>query len=121
MRLRLLSDLHFEFHKDAGASFVESLDPSGVDVLVVAGDLAVDDGIGPALDRLCTRFAESTLVYVHGNHEFYGTGRPEVLRETAEAAQRNANLRWLDGGIVEIAGRRFLGAPMWFPKPDAKG
>ena len=35
MRLQLLSDLHFEFHRDHGRSFVSSLDPSGVDILVV--------------------------------------------------------------------------------------
>jgi predicted phosphodiesterase len=119
-RIRFFSDLHFEFHKDAGASFVESLDPQGVDVLVVAGDLAVADGIGPALDLLCTRFTESDVVYVHGNHEFYGTGREEVLEVTRAAAKRHRNLRWLDGDVVEIAGRRFLGAPMWFARPDAK-
>jgi Icc-related predicted phosphoesterase len=121
MRIRVLSDLHFEFHRDAGASFVESLDPTGVDVLVVAGDLAVDDGIGPALDLLCARFVERAVVYVHGNHELYGTGRDEVLAITREAARRNGNLRWLDGDTVELGGRRFLGAPMWFPKPDAEG
>ena len=114
MRVRLLSDIHFEFHKDDGEAFIASLDPSNVDVLVLAGDIAVAEGIGPALDRLCTRFAESTVVYVHGNHEFYGSNRDAVVEITRAAVGRHANLRWLDGDVTEIGGRRFLGAPLWF-------
>ena len=68
-RLLLLSDLHFEFHKDAGESFVASLAPTGIDVLVLAGDIAVGAGIGPALDLMCARFRASTVVYVHGMGE----------------------------------------------------
>jgi predicted phosphodiesterase len=52
MHIQLLSDLHFEFHADHGQSFVESLDPRGVDVLVLAGDIAVGDGIADAPDAL---------------------------------------------------------------------
>ena len=70
-----LSDLHFEFHRDGGAALVASLDPTRADVLVVAGDLAVADGIAPALDLLCERYAPRPVVYVHGNHELYGTTR----------------------------------------------
>ena len=118
MRLQVLSDLHFEFHADAGASFVGSLNPEGVDVLVVAGDLAVGEGIGPALDLLCTRYARSVVVYVHGNHEFYGCPRERVVAVTRAACGRHTNLRWLDAMLVEIQGVRFLGAPLWFARVD---
>ena len=33
MRLQLLSDLHFEFHRDGGRSFVDSLDPEGIETI----------------------------------------------------------------------------------------
>ena len=36
MRVQVLSDLHFEFHRDGGEEFVRLLDPTDVDVLVVA-------------------------------------------------------------------------------------
>ena len=119
MQLQILSDLHFEFHADAGQSFVASLDPRGVDVLVLAGDIAVGNGIGAALDRLCARYADAVVVYVHGNHELYGTTRESVVAITHAAAGRNSNLRWLDKTTVEIGGHRFLGAPLWFPRPAA--
>ncbi|HVH46818.1 MAG TPA: metallophosphoesterase [Labilithrix sp.] len=119
MRIQYLSDLHFEFHADDGASFVESLDPQDIDVLVVAGDFAVGKGIGPALDRICTRYRCAVVVYVHGNHEFYGCTRAEVLAITRAAADRNPNLRWLDGDVTVIDGVRFLGVPLWFSRLGA--
>lgn len=120
MRFHLLSDIHFEFHQDGGRAFVESLDPEGIDVVVLAGDIAVGDGIGPALDLVCRHFAEATVVYVHGNHEFYRSSREAVHAHTRRACDDHANLRWLDCEAVEIGGRRFLGAPLWFPeRPEA--
>jgi predicted phosphodiesterase len=114
MRLQLLSDLHFEFHADGGRSFVESLDPAGIDVLVLAGDIAVGAGIPGALALFCERYAGADVVYVHGNHEYYGTNRESVVRWTKEASSRHSNLSWLDSELVEIRGRRFLGGPLWF-------
>jgi len=117
MRIQYLSDLHFEFHADDGESFVASLDPSGIDVLVIAGDLAVGEGIASALDRLCRRYANAHVLYVHGNHEYYGSDRETIVRISRAAEQRNANLRWLDGDVVTLNGTRFVGAPLWFRHP----
>jgi predicted phosphodiesterase len=61
MRLQLLSDLHFEFHRDGGHAFVDSLDPTGIDVLVLEGDIAVADGIPTALALLCERFRDAAV------------------------------------------------------------
>jgi predicted phosphodiesterase len=118
MRVQLLSDLHFEFHADEGLSFVESMPPEGVDVLVLAGDIAVAGGIEAALSKFCARYANSTVVYVHGNHEFYGGDRDSVVEETRSAARQHANLAWLDCDAVVIQGRRFLGTPLWFRCDD---
>ena len=115
MRIQILSDLHFEFHADAGASFVASIDPSGDDVLVLAGDLTAGAGLEAALALVSARWKDATVVYVHGNHEFYGSNRAEVLARTRAAERRCPNLRWLDCGTAVVGGRRFVGAPMWFP------
>jgi predicted phosphodiesterase len=120
MRIQLLSDVHVEFHADRGVDFVRSLEPSDVDVLVLAGDIAVGAGIVPALNLFCERYRDATVVYVHGNHEFYGTDRESVLALTREAAALNRNLFWLDSEVVEIRGQRFLGGPLWFERrPEA--
>jgi predicted phosphodiesterase len=120
MRIQLLSDLHFEFHRDRGNGFVEWLDPTGVDVLVLAGDVAVAGDIPAALGVICRRYAHARVLYVHGNHEYYGATRQQVVDLTREAMAENANLRWLDSELVEIDGFRFLGTTLWFrPKPEA--
>jgi predicted phosphodiesterase len=119
VRIQLLSDLHFEFHRDAGESFVSSLEPAGVDVLVLAGDIAVGDAIPHALELFCRRYAAGTVVYVLGNHEFYIAGRERVLELVSGAVERHDNLIWLDGGCAEIGGQRFLGTPLWFRREPA--
>jgi predicted phosphodiesterase len=112
--IAVASDLHIEFHADEGATLAAEMDPSGVDVLVLAGDIAVGDGITDALGLFCRRFADSDVVYVHGNHEHYGTRRDDVMRATERALARNANLHFLDGTLEVIRGHRFVGGTLWF-------
>jgi Icc-related predicted phosphoesterase len=114
MRLQLLSDVHTEFHADRGEGFVRSLDPRGVDVLVLAGDIAAGEGLPAALALFCDHYADAHVVFVHGNHEFYGSDREAVLALTHHAVAANPNLVWLDGDVREIAGHRVLGTPLWF-------
>ena len=110
--LQVLSDLHFEFHRDGGAAFVDSLDPKGVDVLVVAGDLASAKLIEEALGRVCDRFAE--VVFVAGNHEYYGGSPKRTGAVIARAVARHRNLHWLDESAAVVAGVRFVGTSLWF-------
>lgn len=117
MRVLVASDLHFEFHEDGGRSFVESLDPRGIDAIIVAGDLSDSRGLPDALALLCARFAH--VVYVHGNHEFYRASRPSVLAATSRAVAALPNLHWLDHSSVEIGGHRFVGTPLWYPNDPA--
>jgi hypothetical protein len=85
-------------------------------VLVLAGDIDVADGIPAALALLCRRFRDASVVYVHGNHEFYNTNRSSVLDLTRRAQAENPNLVWLDSSGTELLGFNFLGAPLWFPR-----
>jgi Icc-related predicted phosphoesterase len=116
MRVQLLSDVHVEFHADQGADFVRSLEPAGVDVLVLAGDIAVGPGIVGALGLFCERYRDATVLYVHGNHEFYGTDRESVVGFTRAAVAAHENLVWLDSETAEIGGQRFVGGPLWFER-----
>lgn len=114
MRIRVLSDLHLEFHWDTFRSFISSLDPEGVDVLVLAGDICLGWQIVDVLTSFCQRFAESDVVFIHGNHEFYCSDRPTVIAYTQEALRQNKNLHWLDCSAEVIRGQRFAGATLWF-------
>ncbi len=119
MRLQVLSDLHLEFHADRGAQFVRLLRPQGVDVLVVAGDLAVAGLLTEALSRLCDRYPR--VVYVVGNHEYYDAHPDQVHEELADAADRLDNLVWLHHGTATIGGLVFAGTPLWFPPAPESG
>jgi len=65
-RIQVLSDVHTEFYRDEGESFIAGLDPSGVDVLVLAGDIGVAAGTKRSLEKFCARYAEATVLFVPG-------------------------------------------------------
>jgi len=116
LRFLVASDLHFEFHRDGGRSLVESF-PKDVDAIVVAGDLSDAASLEDALDTLCAHFEH--VVYLHGNHEFYGSDRAGVLRITETCARRHSGLHVLDKSVVTLGSVRFVGAPLWFRRNDA--
>ena len=126
MRLLILSDLHFEFHRDGGLSFVESLPKTDeVDVCILAGDIAVGRGIPGALGLFCDRYRH--VLFTHGNHEYYSTDRESALGWTWDAVEHFDNLTWLHtqkelrgAGAVEIEGQRFIGSTLWFKEAKRK-
>src|SRR5579862_7134366 len=79
MKLQIMSDLHLEMHADQGAALLASLDPTDVDVLVLAGDITSARDY-PALRNVFEPLAGKYrhVLYVPGNHEYYKTS-PEVV------------------------------------------
>lgn len=129
MRIRVLSDLHLEFHGTGWRRFVDRVlvgrgPDRGADVLVLAGDVTAWRGedspsLAEAMSYFCTRFGR--VVVVLGNHEYYGTSPDETRCEMAKAVEAcRGQLAWLDRSSVEIDGARFVGASLWFPRvPEA--
>ena len=104
MRIHILSDLHLEFG---------NFDPpaSDADVVVLAGDIHVGAaGISWAQQH----FAGRQVIYVVGNHEFYG-GRviPEVIADLKAQAGKTDFIHVLDNEERLIDGVRFLGSTLW--------
>jgi predicted phosphodiesterase len=110
MKIQIVSDLHCEFYRDGGAALLDSLDPAGTDVLVVAGDMASGTQVQQALERLSSRFRHT--VYLPGNHEFYRQDALEM--EAWLRALTIPGVSILNPGLVTIDGVRFAGAPLWF-------
>ena len=102
MRIRILSDLHLEFDDWAPPA-------ARADVVVLAGDIHVGTkGLAWAREE----FPSTPVVYVPGNHEYYGGQFKDVsdaLRYTAERLK----IALLDGDEIVIGGVRFLGATLW--------
>lgn len=121
MKIRTVSDLHFEFHADAGetlASEVTSTGERDFDVLVVAGDLTSSRLLPHSVSLLCGK-TKKPIVYVTGNHEFYGSNRENVVKTLRGMERLFPHFHYLDHEIFELDGVRFLGTPLWFRKSKA--
>jgi predicted phosphodiesterase len=102
MKLHILSDLHNEF------SVLVPME-TDADVVVLAGDIAkVANGIHWAR----ASFPNKKIIYVPGNHEFYGTNRTDTLACMRLDAQYSG-VYLLDNDEVVVDGVRFLGATLW--------
>jgi predicted phosphodiesterase len=102
MRIRVLSDLHLEY-------FDWEPPPVDADVVVLAGDIHVGDrGLRWAREQ----FPRTPVIYLAGNHEFYGA-RLQELSATLRETGNQLGISVLDGDEVVIGNTRFLGATLW--------
>jgi len=102
MKILVYSDLHLEFGP---------FDPAQVeaDVVVLAGDIASEhQGLAWAREQ----FGDRPIVYVLGNHEFYGAEIDRVIEQTRREATR-LRIDFLECDSVVIDGVRFVGTTLW--------
>jgi predicted phosphodiesterase len=108
MLLWILSDLHLEF--TLGWELPSGDTRPRFDVLVVAGDLI------PRMERgvvwLLARVTDRPIIYVPGNHEFYGCDIDRTVEKARQAAA-GTNVRILQNDSVEIDGVLFVGGTFW--------
>lgn len=100
MKLHVLSDLHTEF-----ANFCPP--KTDADIVVLAGDIGVGSG---GLEWAARRFPKAPVVYVPGNHEFYGHDI-DLTDELKSSAPGNIHI--LNNDSLELDGVRFLGCTLW--------
>lgn len=115
-RIQILSDLHIEFHKDRGESFISSLNSKDVDVLVLAGDIDTYQNLTHTLNLFLKAYLDSDIVVVHGNHEYYNTAIKSFKSEFQSYADSQQRLHWLNNSSTVLHGQRYLGATLWFPE-----
>lgn len=107
MKIQLASDLHLEFlERDWPRERLIDCAPDA-DVLVLAGDIA--NGA-----KALTLFSgwPVPVLYLAGNHEFYGQILDPMRQRMREIAQESG-IHFLDNDRVEINGVRFLGTTLW--------
>lgn len=104
MKIHILSDLHLEI-----CNFKPLADSENADIIVLAGDIAVHThGIRWARKN----WPDKAIIYVPGNHEFYGYDMEQTRKDLRIAADKE-NVHLLDMGEVVINGTRFLGCTGW--------
>lgn len=116
MNILAVSDVHFEFHADDGASLLAELSAEA-DVVVVAGDLSVAPKLFDALRRFREKFER--VVYVPGNHDWFHSSREGMARIRERVERDLPGVYWLDRDVVELCGQRFVGTTLWFPDSKA--
>jgi len=107
MRLHLLSDLHLDsspYRPDETYPFIID-----ADAVILAGDIA--RGVAGVLWAQ-KAFADKRVIYVLGNHEYYG-GQREATLQTLRCAAKGSNVTVLDRDEAVIDGVRFLGTTLW--------
>lgn len=114
--IQLFSDLHLEFHSPfSRARFLQNLDPEGVDIAVLAGDICLETQLDEVLTAFCEKYPQ--VVYVPGNHEYYRSSPAQVHGVLFDLQVANANLTWLHNEVTEVEGLTFAGGTLWFPEP----
>lgn len=112
MKIAIISDLHLEYHKDKGAAFIVSLDPTDIDVLILAGDISEINHINFAIEKFCEKYP--VVLMVSGNHEYYTSDAGNVLFSFENLEEQFPNFHFLDNNIFELNGKRFLGTTLWY-------
>ena len=102
MRLYVLSDLHLE-HAPFTVPEVEA------DVVVLAGDIAPGTA---GIDWMFSHLSGRTILYVAGNHEYYGHDLPGLIPRLRHAAS-GSDIHVLENDSVVIDGVRFVGCSLW--------
>jgi predicted phosphodiesterase len=103
MRIRILSDLHVDF----GTVVLPRVD---ADVTILAGDIRPGKS---ALEWIRRSFpAEQPIIYVLGNHEFYGSAVPKLIDDFRRMSA-DSNIHVLENDCLNIGDVRFLGCTLW--------
>ena len=100
MKLRIFSDLHNEF-----ARFVPA--PSDADVVILAGDIDLKSrGV-----KWANQTFQCPVIYVCGNHDYYGGHIDHTLRKMKEAALPHVHV--LENEALIVDQTRFLVTTGW--------
>jgi predicted phosphodiesterase len=103
MKLHILSDIHIEF-----SNYILPIQEA--DVLVLAGDIG--KGIAGVAYAAQYKKHYRHVVYVAGNHEFYGHHLSKTSMEIAAYA-KECGVIFLDNNTVDIDGVCFVGSTLW--------
>jgi Icc-related predicted phosphoesterase len=115
MKLQVISDIHSEFWDNPKRLYDRIKIIPNLDFLVLAGDLVVprrqpETYVKQAFEHF-SKVARH-VIYVDGNHEFYGGDLQSVEKVLSEVMPDN--FHWLVNDERTIEGVHFYGGAMWF-------
>lgn len=106
MRIAIASDLHLEF---GGVTLTNT---EGADVLILAGDICVARQLPLAwFFDVSAQFEE--IIYVPGNHEYYGDDIDRGLTRIRRDLECFSNIHVLNNETITLSGVTFAGSTLW--------
>ena len=110
MKIQIISDLHLDnWRYETDEDMEKLVEPVG-DVLVIAGDLAVDKNkLGAQfIDFYKSQF--KSVIYIPGNHEHYGSW---FVEENIQFHNIIDNTHYMNNAVVFVDNVRFLCSTLW--------
>lgn len=112
MKIAYASDLHFEFNEERIANLIDSVDDDTT-VLILAGDIHTFEGLVPALAIISEGLPKTEIIYVAGNHEFYGYKIKHLEDNLRISLKDYPRIHFLEKGVFEFENVVFLGTTLW--------
>lgn len=110
-KIALISDLHNESLRESQRKIPDIRLTENVDVLVLAGDIDVQEhGVLYAIRQ--SERLHIPVIYVLGNHELYRSDDKPLFASVKKATQRSS-VHVLDTESVVIKNTLFIGATLW--------
>ena len=109
MKLLWATDIHLDSaSSQARIKFVEGINQSDVDAVLITGDIATGTTILDELDWLNSEL-QATCYFVLGNHDYYGASIKRVRQEVAKWVKTHEKTVWLDETqAIPLSANRFL-------------
>jgi predicted phosphodiesterase len=115
MKLKIISDVHLEFH-ETPHGFVNDLDLSQCDVLVIAGDFLTKSCVDvlKIFNERCEE-EDKHVIYVAGNHEYYRSSLAAMEARIRAVCRNLIRIHFLENDTITLEGKKFVGTTLWFP------
>jgi len=113
MKIRIGSDFHNEF----SMVHLPAMEDEDEQILILAGDIGVaqngqrQNTIIDFLEDMSLRFKK--VIYVLGNHEFYGSNYKDVHNKLYEETDHLDNVVIMQNSLIVIDDVIFVGATLW--------
>lgn len=106
----IFSDLHVD--ANAHSPWVLPRPRPDHDVVIIAGDIC--EGLARGVNWIAAQALNAKpVIYVAGNHEYYGFDFDDERAAGKTAAAEHPNIHVLDRDAIEVDGVLFLGATLW--------
>lgn len=109
-RLLWISDLHLDQARDkAKIDFYKELENTRCDAVLITGDISTSRHLIEHLAEISRVFGKITVMFMLGNHDYFGSSFAEVDRSIGNLCENHENLVPLGyGEIIELSPRTAL-------------